>query len=112
MLAAPSLTRWIAAGPEKHRHLRGRRLEHVLDDNGKVRLAFRHEEDTRHISIDAQTIQWRSDAPCTSDIAKFEEALAGGDVRQAIDLYRGDLLPICYDDWIASKREHFRAIRN
>lgn len=60
------------------------------------------------LAIDAQNIQWRSDAPCTSDIGEFEQALACGNVRRASELYRGDLLPTCYADWIANDRERYR----
>ena len=31
-----------------------------------------------------------------------------GDLRRAVELYRGDLLPSCYDDWIAPERERLR----
>ena len=27
---------------------------------------------------------------------------------RAVDLYRGDLLPSCYDEWIAPERERLR----
>lgn len=62
------------------------------------------------LAIETQTIQWRSDAPCTLDVAEFEAALARGDVGTAIELYRGDVLPTCYDDWIVSERERLHAL--
>jgi len=43
------------------------------------------------------------------DVAEFEAALDRGDVRAAIELYRGDVLPTCYDDWIVSERERLHA---
>src|SRR5712691_6912104 len=68
------------------------------------------------VHTDAQTVQWRPDAPYRLDVADFEEALTQADVaeqeqqrdahasrkalEQAITLYHGDLLPSCYDDWI------------
>lgn len=62
------------------------------------------------LAFEAQTIHWRSDAPCTLDVAEFEAALARGDVRAAVELYRGDVLPTCYDDWIVSERERLHAL--
>jgi DNA-binding SARP family transcriptional activator len=66
-------------------------------------------------------LQWRPDAAVTLDVAEFEaklsqvDALDAGDqvaVRAALEeataLYRGDLLPSCYDDWILAEREELR----
>ncbi len=74
------------------------------------------------LHIDAQMVQWRADAPCTLDVAAFEQALARaaqagqrGDqtaarsaLQEAVDLYRGDLLPGWYDDWVLLERERLR----
>jgi ABC-type oligopeptide transport system substrate-binding subunit/DNA-binding SARP family transcriptional activator len=58
------------------------------------------------------TIQWRADAPCTLDVADLRATLARpatrSDLEQAVALYRGDLLPSCYDDWIMPEREQLR----
>ena len=62
------------------------------------------------LAIESQTIQWRSDASFALDVAEFEAALARGDVHAAIDLYRGDVLPTCYDDWIVSERERLHSL--
>lgn len=72
-----------------------------------------------YIQIDRQTLRWHpgEDAPYTLDIARFETALAGAaagagsemrDLQQAVDLYSGDLLPGCYDEWIIAQREQLR----
>jgi len=69
--------------------------------------------------VDAQAVQWRADASCTLDIADFEQALVevgraqqvenqASALETAIECYRGELLPDCYDDWVAPERERLR----
>jgi DNA-binding SARP family transcriptional activator len=57
-------------------------------------------------------LYWRADAPYTLDVAEFEAAVRSAAtpaaVAHAIALYRGDLLPSCYDDWIIPKRERLQ----
>ncbi len=81
-------------------------------------------EADQFVHADAQTLQWRADAPFRLDVAEFEDALTQADVaeqeqqrdahasrkalEQAIALYQGDLLPSCYDDWIVPERERLR----
>ena len=64
------------------------------------------------LSADAQTLQWRPDAPFSLDVAEFERAAndpsSVADLQRATDLYTGDLLPSCYDDWIMPERERLR----
>ena len=74
----------------------------------------------RFLHVDTRTVQWRTDGPCTLDVAEFENALhraaglTGSPATQAtilaeaVALYRGDLLPSCYDDWIIPERERLR----
>ena len=64
------------------------------------------------------TLHWRSEAGWRSDVARFEAACARGDaalehgaavearmaLTEAADVYHGDLLPACYDDWIEPPR--------
>lgn len=63
------------------------------------------------LHLDGQTVQWRPDAPYTLDVAAFEHAVDAttpADAEQleaAVVLYRGELLPGCYDDWIVEERE-------
>jgi DNA-binding SARP family transcriptional activator len=76
----------------------------------------------RFLQIDAQSVRWQPDAPFTFDVADLEAALAqAGEATQvgdlaaareamdtAVDLYQGDLLPSCYDDWILPHRDRIR----
>ena len=65
----------------------------------------------RFLRADTQTVQWRPDGPYRLDVAEFDSASASGqeaDLRRAVEIYRGDLLPNCYDDWIAPERERLR----
>ncbi|HEY9664120.1 MAG TPA: BTAD domain-containing putative transcriptional regulator, partial [Allocoleopsis sp.] len=72
--------------------------------------------------IDVKTLQWHLQAPFTLDVLLFEQAvkkaLQTTDVQtrrstleQAIELYRGDLLPDCTDEWILPERERFQQLR-
>jgi DNA-binding SARP family transcriptional activator/predicted ATPase len=75
----------------------------------------------RFFHIDARSLQWRPDAAVMLDVAEFEGKLSQIDALDAADqapvraaleeataLYRGDLLPGCYDDWILAEREELR----
>ena len=72
-----------------------------------------------YLAADAMTLQWRSDADFTLDVADFEAALASAKtavtdqeklscLETAVSLYQGDLLPGNYDDWIIPRREDLR----
>jgi DNA-binding SARP family transcriptional activator len=71
-----------------------------------------------YLDSEGQSLFWRAGAPVLSDVASFEEALAqagSADLtirRHALELaaglYRGDLLPGCYDDWILPERVRLR----
>jgi DNA-binding SARP family transcriptional activator/predicted ATPase len=82
-------------------------LRHVLPAVGRL------------LSTDARAIGWRPDVTFHLDVAEFENglAVAGGAEREgeqraalerAVRLYRGDLLPTCYDEWIVPERERLR----
>ncbi|MCU1501688.1 MAG: transcriptional activator domain protein, partial [Ilumatobacteraceae bacterium] len=74
----------------------------------------------RFLEVTTQTISWRSDPPSWIDVAAFDAAQAAANapgvtsllemdaLRTAIDLYRGDLLDGCYDEWVVTVREGFR----
>ncbi|WP_026735484.1 AfsR/SARP family transcriptional regulator [Fischerella sp. PCC 9605] len=73
----------------------------------------------RFVQADAKTIQWRTDAPFTLDVAEFEAAIAQAErdadwalvkrsLEKAAMLYQGDLLPNCYDDWVETERSQLQ----
>src|SRR5262249_19770306 len=71
------------------------------------------------LHADAKVVQWNPHAPFTLDVAEFEQTLARAAsltgeaaiaaLQAASALYRGDLLPGCYDDWITPKRDELRS---
>ncbi|MCX6043795.1 MAG: BTAD domain-containing putative transcriptional regulator [Chloroflexi bacterium] len=76
-------------------------------------------EAAQFLQIDASSLQWRTDAPCTLDIANFEQALQTAQkttnltiqrqaLESAIAYYQGDLMPGCYEDWILPLREQWQ----
>lgn len=85
-----------------------------------LRQAFPESE--RFLSRQDHTVLWRTDAPYTLDVANFKDAIDAvrspaiakndaetcAQLEAAIALYRGDLLPDCYDDWILPLREELR----
>jgi predicted ATPase len=60
------------------------------------------------MSADGSTVQWRLDSPFTLDVDEFERAYAAHDFDRAVKVYRGELLPECYDDWIMPERERLQ----
>lgn len=76
----------------------------------------------RFLAADTHILHWRVLAPFHLDVAEFEQALADADaaarrhdqsaqqsaLERADTLYRGDLLPGCYDEWLLSERERLR----
>ena len=68
----------------------------------------------RLLAVERRTIRWRPDGPFHLDVATFEDAVehapqGGVDaLRAAVAIYRGDLLPGVYDDWIEPHRERLR----
>ncbi len=71
------------------------------------------------LSADTHTLHWHPITPFHLDVAEFEQTLNLADVavqqndqhelqatlEQANTLYRGELLPGCYDEWILPERE-------
>lgn len=73
---------------------------------------------------DDLVLQWREGKQASSDTQEFTRALEQATIAErsrdaagvrsalarAVELYRGDLLPSCYDDWILAARERFRQL--
>jgi DNA-binding SARP family transcriptional activator len=88
-------------------------LRHVLHN---LRRALPEPE--RFLEVTPRTLQWRADAPFWLDVAAFEESLAWAEreatdgglaaLREAVELYTGELLEGSYDEWLLEKREWFR----
>jgi DNA-binding SARP family transcriptional activator len=86
----------------------------------QLRQAFPPVE--QFLSADTHLLHWHPIAPFYLDVAEFEQALSLTDaatrqhdqhvlqvaLEQADNLYRGDLLPGCYDEWILPERERLR----
>ena len=72
-----------------------------------------------YLHFDRHTVLWHPDAALSLDVVDFEAALdraqqaqraADRDIerralQEAAEIYTGDLLPACYDDWIGPFRE-------
>lgn len=76
-------------------------------------------ESDRFLKVDVHTVTWHRSERVTVDTAAFESALARADsgrepaaVRDAlltaVELYRGDLLPTCYESWVEEPRDRLR----
>ncbi|CAN5351978.1 AAA family ATPase [soil metagenome] len=77
---------------------------------------------TKLININHKNLQWKTDCPCTIDVDEFENAISDAKreinnnnsynliqiLDTAVDLYKGELMPNCYDDWIFRERERLR----
>jgi non-specific serine/threonine protein kinase len=82
-----------------------------------VRLRRAWPEIHEHVDIGPRTLRWREAAAMWCDVAEFESLLKvalqepaqrRAALEQAVHLYRGDLLPSCYHDWILPERERLR----
>ncbi|MGH2494670.1 MAG: AfsR/SARP family transcriptional regulator [Ktedonobacteraceae bacterium] len=77
------------------------------------------------LRIARQDLQWQAErlvVSWTLDVQEFERALSRADeaertkdlkagreaLTQAVEVYQGDLLPACYDEWIIPERDRLR----
>lgn len=74
-------------------------LRHVLHNLRRVLP-----DAERFIDVRPRTLQWRLDAPAWVDVASFEQAIAEGRLADAVDVYSGELLESCYDEWLTEER--------
>ncbi|WP_181256676.1 ATP-binding protein [Merismopedia glauca] len=80
-------------------------------------------EADRFLLVEAKTLQWLPTAPFTLDVLEFQESIkAAGQTTARLDqarshldlalqLYRGDLLPSCEDEWLVAERERLAQMR-
>ena len=81
-------------------------------------------KDEEYIYSDASKLYWRGDSNFQLDVFDFEEALKEAesaertgdltvertDLEKALNLYQGDLLLSCYDDWILTERQRLHQL--
>ncbi len=68
---------------------------------------------SRFIRVDRTTAAWQPDAPYSLDVWDFQAAAAidtEEDVARAVELYKGEFLPMCYDDWAMAERERLQRL--
>jgi DNA-binding SARP family transcriptional activator/tetratricopeptide (TPR) repeat protein len=70
------------------------------------------------LQADGQLLQWQPDGQSRVDVIEFEQLLAQAEtavddhaislLQTAVSLYRGDLFPDCYEEWIDPHRQRLR----
>jgi DNA-binding SARP family transcriptional activator/predicted ATPase len=66
---------------------------------------------TRYVTVEAEKIAWNPKANLWLDVEAFTDAANDrARLAEAIDLYRGDLLPDVYDEWLEPERERLRNV--
>ena len=72
------------------------------------------------LEVTPRTVRRRPNVPCWVDVVEFTAALAEADtteegsdgmvaaLRRAVELYAGDVLEGCYDEWLVDERERLR----
>jgi DNA-binding SARP family transcriptional activator len=72
-----------------------------------------------YLVVNRHMLMWQNDDTWTMDVLEFEQSVSLAEqaefvqdhamlrraLEKAIELYRGDLLPGCYDEWILSERD-------
>jgi DNA-binding SARP family transcriptional activator len=62
----------------------------------------------QYITVTTAYMHWKQELPCRSDVREFEQAAQGNtlyELLKAEELYRGELLPGFYEEWLSEKRE-------
>lgn len=70
---------------------------------------------SQYLKVDEIHLQWNEKLPCTLDVVEFEAAIQRSNLahrinqveilEHATEIYGGDLLPACYNDWLLAERE-------
>lgn len=71
-----------------------------------LRKSFPHVD--RFLQITPAYIRWKHELPLYSDVREFEQSAQGCtlfELHKAEQLYKGELLPGYYDEWLCAKRE-------
>ncbi|MBI5030411.1 MAG: NACHT domain-containing protein [Chloroflexi bacterium] len=113
---AESLLAYLVLHPEQHPREKLAALfwGDVPDEQARLSLrvalaTLRKESNKNLLLADREMIQLNPDHPIWLDVWEFQES-AKDNPESAIELYRGDLLPDLYDDWVALERERLRLI--
>ena len=76
----------------------------------KLRSAF--PDANRYIYTDKHMLQWQPSEHFALDVDEFtrlaSQSTSIQDLEAAVEIYSGDLVPDCYDEWIQSLRESLR----
>ena len=77
----------------------------------KLLHEFRHAlpDVEQFVDIEKETVLWISTGPSEVDVQQFRDAVAAGNLHLASQIYSGDFLPACYDDWVLEDRAKLRA---
>lgn len=62
------------------------------------------------VDVAPSTLRWAAGDSCAIDVVDFTRAVADGDLRTALALYRGDLLRDDYEEWLDDDRVRLRAL--
>ena len=87
-----------------------RRLSHALWQLQQVLIEI--EGTTRFVNVGADSVAFNEEADFWLDVDEFEELASGslGEMRRAIELYRGDFLAGAYDDWLLIDQQRLRRL--
>jgi DNA-binding SARP family transcriptional activator len=85
-------------------------LRHLLHQLRRALPVLDH-----YLDVTPRTLQWRAAAPYWLDVAAFDAAIARAEratadsglaaLQEAVELYQGDLLAGCYEEWLLGERE-------